>query len=253
MGKEGYSREGFFGEIIHYDSKGNKIGESRPGFWGDTYSNYDAKGNKIGETRPGLFGEYNTYDTHGNKTGSSSPGLFGTNHFDADGQKNGTSNPGFLGINTFGSDSTAADLIGKGIGSAAIEQEQARVAEAGTSAAGGTGFIGKAYPQKLSHENNEPAAFDNAPDTAENEADRSEREYQYLSKTKDEKPKKLIRYILVRIPNRAGYIYYLCDNAFVKVGDMVSTPDFDERAEVQGVVVCEEDALPCLIQNRVIG
>ena len=62
MGKEGYSREGFFGEIIHYDSKGNKIGESRPGFWGDTYSNYDAKGNKIGETRPGLFGEYNTYD-----------------------------------------------------------------------------------------------------------------------------------------------------------------------------------------------
>ena len=253
MGKEGYSREGFFSEIIHYDSKGNKIGESRPGFWGDTYSNYDAKGNKIGETRPGLFGEYNTYDTHGNKTGSSSPGLFGTNHFDADGQKNGTSNPGFLGINTFGSDSTAADLIGKGIGAAAIEQEQARVAEAGTSAAGGTGFIGKAYPQKLSHVNNEPAAVDNKPDTAENEADRSEREYQYLSKTKDEKPKNLIRYILVRIPNRAGYIYYLCDNASVKVGDMVSTPDFDERAEVQGVVVCEEDALPCLIQNRVIG
>ena len=25
MGKEGYSREGFFGEIIHYDSKGNKV------------------------------------------------------------------------------------------------------------------------------------------------------------------------------------------------------------------------------------
>ena len=253
MGKEGYSREGFFGEIIHYDSKGNKIGESRPGFWGDTYSNYDAKGNKIGETRPCLFGEYNTYDTHGDKTGSSSPGLFGTNHFDADGQKNGTSNHGFLGINTFGSGSTAADLIGKGIGAAAVEQDRARAAEVGISAAGGTGFVGQAYPRKLSNVKNEPDAVDKKPDTAENEADRSEREYQYLSKTKDEKPKKLIRYILVRIPNRAGYIYYLCDNAFVKVGDMVSTPDFDERAEVQGVVVCEEDALPCLIQNRVIG
>ncbi len=253
MGKEGYSREGIFGEIIHYDSKGNKIGESRPGFWGDTYSNYDAKGNKIGETRPGLFGEYNTYDTRGNKIGSSSTGFFGTNHFDADGQKNGTSNPGFLGINTFGSGSTAADLIGKGIGAAAIEQDQARVAEAGISAAGDPGFIGKAYPQKLSHVNNEPAAVDNEPDTVENEADRAEREYQYLIKTKDGKPKNLIRYILVRIPNRAGYIYYICDNASVKVGDMVSTPDFDERAEVQGVVVCEEDALPCLIQNRVIG
>lgn len=253
MGKEGYSREGFFGEIIHYDSKGNIIGESRPGFWGDTYSNYDAKENKIGETRPGLFGEYNTYDIYGKKTGSSSPGFFGTNHFDADGQKNGTGNPGFLGINTFGSGSTAADLIGKGIGAAAIEQEQARVAEAGISAAGGTGFIGKAYPQKLPHVNNEPAAVDNEPDTAENEAEKAEREYQYLIKAKDEKPKKLIRYILVRIPNRAGYLYYLCDNASVKVGDMVSTPDFDERAEVLGVVVCEEDALPCLIQNRVIG
>ena len=69
MGKEGYSREGFFGEIIHYDSKGNKIGESRPGFWGDTYSNYDAKGNKIGETRPGLFGEYNTMTHTATKPG----------------------------------------------------------------------------------------------------------------------------------------------------------------------------------------
>ena len=149
--------------------------------------------------------------------------------------------------------STAADLIGKGIGAAAVEQDRARAAEVGISAAGGTGFVGQAYPRKLSNVKNEPDAVDKKPDTAENEADRSEREYQYLIKAKDGRPKNLIRYILVRIPNRAGYIYYLCDNASVKVGDMVSTPDFDERAEVQGVVVCEEDALPCLIQNRVIG
>ena len=30
MGKDGYSREGLFGEIIHYDHKGHKIGESWP-------------------------------------------------------------------------------------------------------------------------------------------------------------------------------------------------------------------------------
>ena len=29
MKKEGYSRKGFFGEIIHYDANGNKIGESQ--------------------------------------------------------------------------------------------------------------------------------------------------------------------------------------------------------------------------------
>lgn len=29
MSKEGYSREGIFGEIKHYDAKGHKIGESR--------------------------------------------------------------------------------------------------------------------------------------------------------------------------------------------------------------------------------
>ena len=34
MGKDGYSRKGWFGDIIHYDSKGNKVGESRPGVFG---------------------------------------------------------------------------------------------------------------------------------------------------------------------------------------------------------------------------
>ena len=29
MGKKGYSRRGFFGDIIHYDANGKKIGESR--------------------------------------------------------------------------------------------------------------------------------------------------------------------------------------------------------------------------------
>ena len=33
MAKNGYSRKGFFGEIIHYDARGRKVGESRKNFW----------------------------------------------------------------------------------------------------------------------------------------------------------------------------------------------------------------------------
>lgn len=36
MEKKGYSRKGFFGETIHYDANGNKIGESRKNFWRGT-------------------------------------------------------------------------------------------------------------------------------------------------------------------------------------------------------------------------
>ena len=35
MEKKGYSRKGFFGETIHYDANGNKVGESRKNYWGD--------------------------------------------------------------------------------------------------------------------------------------------------------------------------------------------------------------------------
>ena len=47
--KEGYSRRGFFGDIIHYDANGHKVGESRPGLFGGM-NNYDAKGHKVGHT-----------------------------------------------------------------------------------------------------------------------------------------------------------------------------------------------------------
>ena len=35
MSKDGYSRPGWFGETIHYDSSGKKIGHSDPRFFGD--------------------------------------------------------------------------------------------------------------------------------------------------------------------------------------------------------------------------
>lgn len=46
MAKNGYSRRGFFGETIHYDANGNKIGESIKNFWGGT--NYYSSGSSGG-------------------------------------------------------------------------------------------------------------------------------------------------------------------------------------------------------------
>lgn len=37
MSKKGYSREGFFGDIIHYDEHGRKTGTSRPGVFERLY------------------------------------------------------------------------------------------------------------------------------------------------------------------------------------------------------------------------
>ena len=43
MEKKGSSRNGFWGQKIHYDENGNKIGESRKNFWGgqNHYSSED--------------------------------------------------------------------------------------------------------------------------------------------------------------------------------------------------------------------
>ncbi len=35
--KKGYSRKGLFGTVIHYDSNGKKIDESRQGLFGMNY------------------------------------------------------------------------------------------------------------------------------------------------------------------------------------------------------------------------
>ena len=42
------SRRGWMGTIEHYDSKGRKIGESRPGFFGTNH--YDSKGRSAGKS-----------------------------------------------------------------------------------------------------------------------------------------------------------------------------------------------------------
>ena len=64
MSKKGYSRQGLFGDIHHYDEHGHKTGTSRPGIFGG-YTNYDAHGNKTGHSDPGLFGDYNHSSSQG--------------------------------------------------------------------------------------------------------------------------------------------------------------------------------------------
>lgn len=97
MAKEGYSRKGFFGETIHYDANGRKIGESRPNLSGG-FDHFDANGNKTGYSQRGLSGGMNHYDTQGNQTGYSQRGLFGeTNHYDKYGHQTGESRRSFWG------------------------------------------------------------------------------------------------------------------------------------------------------------
>lgn len=97
MGNKGYSRQGFFGDIYHYDEHGRKTGTSRPGMFGG-YTNYDANGHKTGHSDPGFFGGYNHYDNHGKKIGHSDPSLFGGyNHYDANNKSTGSSDPGMFG------------------------------------------------------------------------------------------------------------------------------------------------------------
>lgn len=77
MSKNGYSREGLFGQINHYDSDGHKTGESWPSLFGG-YNDYDASGHKIGRTEEQIFGiGYNHYDNDGHRIGSSDESFFG--------------------------------------------------------------------------------------------------------------------------------------------------------------------------------
>lgn len=224
MGKDGYSREGFFGEIIHYDSKGHKIGESRPSFFGG-YNNYDNKGHKIGETRPGFFG-YNTYDNHGHKTGSSSPGFFGTNHYDSSGHKTGTSMPGFIGTKTYGNE--GADLIGNASAAAALERDQ------NFAALGYGGESGREESSFRHHTSVARATFQSQPVHAVEQAPRDNPPLEQIQTPGD------VRYIIARWPEDETNRYYLCQKDNIKVGDKVKVSDYPEKIEVLAAVICDD-------------
>ena len=90
MSDKGYSREGLFGQINHYDEHGHKIGESWPGLFGG-YTNYDADGHKTGRSEEQFLGAgYTHYDNQGHKIGRSDEGfLGGYNNYNADGHYTG--------------------------------------------------------------------------------------------------------------------------------------------------------------------
>ena len=78
--------EGLFGEKIHYDEQGNKVGESWPGLFGGSWDHYDSDGNYIGRSDVGLFADQVHYDSHNENVGYSNRAVFGgTNHYSSDG------------------------------------------------------------------------------------------------------------------------------------------------------------------------
>ncbi len=78
MKKKITSVPGLFGEIIHYDENGERIGESRPGLLDGSMIHYDADGNPVGRSDPGLFSDLVHRDGDGSVTGESIRGVFGT-------------------------------------------------------------------------------------------------------------------------------------------------------------------------------
>ena len=234
MGKDGYSREGFFGEIIHYDSKGHKIGESRPSFFGG-YNNYDSKGNKIGETRPGFFG-YNTYDNKGHKTGSASPCFLGTNHYDSSGHRTGTSMQGFLGTNTYDAGSNATEMIGKGSAAAALERDESFMMK--------TSVAGSAAVSNTGRATNIPKRTENTDFSQNHKTVKTEE-----GNTSATAEPSTIRYVICHIPEMNVNRNYKCDDPDVRIGDFIMVSDHDQRVEVLAVVQCEASAAPALKQR----
>lgn len=55
MAKKVRSMKNFWGETVHYDEHGKKIGVSRPNFWGGI-THCDARGKKVGTTRKSFWG-----------------------------------------------------------------------------------------------------------------------------------------------------------------------------------------------------
>ena len=113
--KVAYSRENFFGDIVHYDAKGHKVGESRKALFGG-YNDYDAKGKKTGYSTEHLIGGgYTHYDNHGNKIGTSDEHLIGGGytHRDAKGHVVGQSDRSILDIKSPEERWTTGSLYGK--------------------------------------------------------------------------------------------------------------------------------------------
>lgn len=108
------SIEGLFGQTIHYDENGNKVGESWPSLFGGE-EHYDTNGNFIGSSERGLFADRVHYDANYNHVGETYTGLFGSKQHYGTSGKIGSSWQGIAGTESymnddfFGDDADAAD------------------------------------------------------------------------------------------------------------------------------------------------
>lgn len=226
--KEGYSVEGLFGTIKHYDSKGHKIGESVPSVFGG-YNNYDSKGHRIGETRPGFLG-YTSYDAKGHKIGATSQGFFGANHYDASGRKTGSSLPGFFGTNTYGSGSGGADLIGKASAAAALERDPRFGIRPGVSP--------HPFYTEQALDVKKPAALAGPAKSAQPP----------VQSAQEHVRTETLRYAIAFAPGETRKLYYLCTGS-VRVGDRVRVTGRESPVTVQAVVETIPDACPFDLQH----
>lgn len=224
--KEGYSVEGLFGTVKHYDSKGHKIGESVPSIWGG-YNNYDSKGQKIGETRPSFLG-YNTYDNKGHKTGSSMQGFLGTNHYDAKGHRVGTTMPGILGSNTYGNGNSAPDIVNQASAAAAMRRDEA--------------IAGVAIMAAASSDKKESRTTGTSYNVQNSSSQREVTQPQAATK------QVRVRYIITRLPGENSNRYYNCIYK-VEVGEYVVVPDCDSSLQVLAYVECTSSASPLPIEQ----
>ena len=88
--KPGRSRQGVWGQTVHYDAKGHKTGETWPTAYGSV--SYDEKGHRTGTGWNTPTGTQVHYDSSGHKTGESFRAPSGTTiHYDAKGHRTGES------------------------------------------------------------------------------------------------------------------------------------------------------------------
>lgn len=234
--KEGYSREGLFGTVQHYDAKGHKIGESRPSFFGG-YTNYDAKGHKVGESRPSLLGGYTNYDAKGHKTGSVSPGLLGgQTHYDAGGRPIGTSSPTILGGQTHGGNfGGSAGLINNAGAAAAIHRdEQAARTPVSPVPPGAAGGVKENMFNSSARK-----------DRAVQSEPRAERTIAGNDGPAQSAAGSIpVCYIIASVPSRQANVSYRTEETDLRVGDQAVDADTGEQITVLAVVECLPDALP---------
>ena len=79
------SVEGLFGTIIHYDSSGRYVGESRPGLLDGEYNHYSIENGYEGYSTPGITADMIHHDYANKPVAYSIEGPLSTTHYSDEG------------------------------------------------------------------------------------------------------------------------------------------------------------------------